>query len=321
MFWLVERKPSGLLGADPSAPLVTSRRSAQEKRPWRNEAAIENRLVSEFLRPALLGELIVPFRVMHAFEAIVPVTEQRVVLNAEAAANRGFGDLYGWLTKAEAMWNRHNKSKRTLAGQLDYIGQLTSQFPIRPLRLVYAASGTLPAACVVRDPRAVIEHGLYWMTPNGEDEVRYLAAIFNSNTARVRAAQYQSRGQWGARHFDKVIFNLPIPRFDFERRIAPQSCRSGGAGGAGCRGGRVARGCQVPARPWPRSCRPRRSEHRPRDRPSRREFSRQDAIDSRSFRFERIRAVITSEPISDVVARSGATKQSPCRWEIVSLCS
>jgi len=24
----------------------------------------------------------------------------------------------------------------------------------------------------------------------------------------------QARGQWGARHFDKVMFNLPIPRFD-----------------------------------------------------------------------------------------------------------
>ena len=24
----------------------------------------------------------------------------------------------------------------------------------------------------------------------------------------------QSRGQWGARHFDKVMFNLPIPLFD-----------------------------------------------------------------------------------------------------------
>ena len=24
----------------------------------------------------------------------------------------------------------------------------------------------------------------------------------------------QARGQWGARHFDKVMFTLPIPRFD-----------------------------------------------------------------------------------------------------------
>lgn len=26
--------------------------------------------------------------------------------------------------------------------------------------------------------------------------------------------QYQARGQFGARHFDKVIWNLPIPRYD-----------------------------------------------------------------------------------------------------------
>ncbi|MER8367838.1 hypothetical protein [Mesorhizobium sp. M1378] len=24
----------------------------------------------------------------------------------------------------------------------------------------------------------------------------------------------QSKGQWGARDFDKVVFNMPIPRFD-----------------------------------------------------------------------------------------------------------
>ena len=39
-------------------------------------------------------------------------------------------------------------------------------------------------------------------------------AILNSETARGRAERYQSRGQFGARDFDKVIFNLPIPRFD-----------------------------------------------------------------------------------------------------------
>jgi len=29
----------------------------------------------------------------------------------------------------------------------------------------------------------------------------------------------QSRGQWGARHFDKVIFNLPIPRFNTNNEL------------------------------------------------------------------------------------------------------
>jgi hypothetical protein len=30
---------------------------------------------------------------------------------------------------------------------------------------------------------------------------------------------YQARGQWGARHFDKVMFNLPIPRFDAKIKL------------------------------------------------------------------------------------------------------
>jgi hypothetical protein len=46
------------------------------------------------------------------------------------------------------------------------------------------------------------------------DEARFLTGVMNSETARSRAEQFQSRGQFGARDFDKVMFNLPIPRFD-----------------------------------------------------------------------------------------------------------
>jgi hypothetical protein len=55
---------------------------------------------------------------------------------------------------------------------------------------------------------------LYWATPHTESEAHYLAAILNSETSRNRVAEMQARGQWGARHFDKVMFTLPIPRFD-----------------------------------------------------------------------------------------------------------
>jgi hypothetical protein len=57
------------------------------------------------------------------------------------------------------------------------------------------------------------------MAPTNEGEARYLEAILNSETARARAEQYQSRGQWGARDFDKVMFNLPIPRFEAVNRL------------------------------------------------------------------------------------------------------
>jgi CheY-like chemotaxis protein len=60
----------------------------------------------------------------------------------------------------------------------------------------------------------VCEHGLYWIAVSSEDEGRYLLAVLNSETVRALAAPRQARGQWGARHFDKVLLDLPIPRFD-----------------------------------------------------------------------------------------------------------
>ena len=102
---------------------------------------------------------------------------------------------------------------------MNYINQLSSQFPVAPLRVVYAKAGARPAASLVRDDRAVIDHKLYWTAPESEEEGLYLVAILNSETARARAERYQSRGQWGARDFDKVIFNLPIPAFDSKNKV------------------------------------------------------------------------------------------------------
>jgi hypothetical protein len=115
---------------------------------------------------------------------------------------------------AEEVWGAHNESGMTLTKQFDYYGKLSAQFPVAALRVVYAASGTLPAACIVRDDRAIVEHKLYWTSAGNEDEARYLIAIINSETTRSRVAHLQSVGQFGARDFDKVMFTLPIPRFD-----------------------------------------------------------------------------------------------------------
>lgn len=219
MLCFVERKTMGRLGADPSAPVVMSLRSSQEKKPWKDLPGVENRVEAEFLRPVLLGESILPYRVWRPFEAVVPVDSKGVVLDAEAALNRGFDGLNMWMRKAEKVWNQDRPSEISLTQQFDYYGKLSAQFPLAPLRVVYAKAGTNPAACVVRDPRFVIDHMLYWSAPASEREARYLAAILNSETTRERAAKWQARGQWGARHFDKVIFNLPIPRFDASAEI------------------------------------------------------------------------------------------------------
>ncbi|GIX20292.1 MAG: BseRI endonuclease [Erythrobacter sp.] len=213
-FVLVERKTSGRLGVNAAAPLVISRRSNQEKKPWKEIEGIEGNVETDYLRPVLLGESILPYRLLQSFEGVIPVTPKGEMLSATGAANIGHHYLADWMQKAETLWNQHGKGKRTFVEQLNYINQLSSQFPIAPLRVVYAKAGTQPAACLIRDGRAVIDHNLYWMKPASEDEAYYLLAILNSETTRALAEQYQSRGQFGARHFDKVIWNLPIPTFD-----------------------------------------------------------------------------------------------------------
>jgi hypothetical protein len=60
----------------------------------------------------------------------------------------------------------------------------------------------------------VIDHMLYWASVTDRREGLYLASILGSETARKKIEALQARGQWGARHFDKVMFTLPIPRFD-----------------------------------------------------------------------------------------------------------
>lgn len=131
MLCMVDRKPAGRLGGDPTAPYMISHRSRQEKPPWKSLPAIENRVESEFVYPIILGENILPFRLFGRIEAVVPVTERGNILDADAAASRGFDGLHGWMRKAESFWNDHRLSDLTLTEQFDYYGKLKAQFPPR----------------------------------------------------------------------------------------------------------------------------------------------------------------------------------------------
>jgi SAM-dependent methyltransferase len=214
MLCFVERQPVGRLGGNQNAPLIISRRPAQEKKPWRDLPSIEGAVEAQFLRTILLGESIAPYRLFRPFEGVLPVTNGRRVLAAADAANLGFAGLHGWMSRAEELWEANRRSKLTLAEMFDYFAQLTSQFPLAPIRVVYSKAGTRPAAAVIRDPQAVIENTLYWKACADEREAHYLSAILNSETARARGEGLQARGQFGARHFDKVIWALPIPIFN-----------------------------------------------------------------------------------------------------------
>jgi hypothetical protein len=124
------------------------------------------------------------------------------------------------MTQAEGLWNKYRVSEMTLIERWNYHNELGAEFPIPAIRVVYAKAGTLPAAAIVEDATAVIDHMLYWMPVQHRREGLYLASILGSEAARSR---------WGARHFDKVMFTLPIPRFDAKNEIHRDLAAAGGA--------------------------------------------------------------------------------------------
>jgi N-6 DNA Methylase len=216
MLALVDPVAAGKLGVDIAAPRIVSHRSHQEKKPWRDLPPLAGQVEAEFLRPAYLGESVAPFRLLSPVLAVVPWTgvNGAQLLNAGSAGNQGYVHLADWLQKAEKRWNKNSRGNMTFIEQIDYYGKLSAQLPPAMIRVLYSASGSLPTATVLRDSQAVVEHGVYWLEAETIEEAEYLVAILNSEAARGMVAGLQARGQWGARHFDKVMFQLPIPTFD-----------------------------------------------------------------------------------------------------------
>jgi SAM-dependent methyltransferase len=223
--FVVENAPAGSLGINPALPVVQSRRTSQEKAPWKDLPVrdahrqgiplLRGNVEAQFVRPLLLGESVAPFRLLQSVLSVIPWNDDNgILMDSLEVQQHGYLHLADWLHRAESLWDQHRRSTMNLTQQIDYYGKVSAQFPVSKLRVAYAASGTLPAVAIVRDERAVVEHALYWTAPATEEEALYLEAVMNSETARERAEHLQARGQWGARHFDKVMLSLPIPKYD-----------------------------------------------------------------------------------------------------------
>ena len=216
---------TGILPSNPAFPLVRGRTGRQDKKPWRNVTPPSGPVEAAFLRPVLLGETIAPFRVLTPLRAVIPWDhETQQLLDADEAIRRGYSRLAQWLERTEALWEKSKLNDLSFREQCDYYGKLSRQFPIAPIRVVYTKAGTNLAAALVHDEVAAIDHSLYWAAAQTVEEACYLCGILNSEALRVGVESYQAQGQWGSRHFDKYIFNLPIPRFDggngLHRRLA-----------------------------------------------------------------------------------------------------
>ena len=222
---LVETAPAAGCCRPTPCPLWFAGEPATRTRRLEGRGAAARPVDAAYLHPALLGESIAPFRVLAPQRAVIPWDAERgELMDADMAARRGYPRLARWLEKTGTLWEQHKRTSMSLSERIDYHGELSCQFPIAPIRVVYTKAGTNLAAAAVRDRAAVIDHKLYWAATESIEEARYLCGVLNSETLRAGVKRYQSQGQWGPRDFDKYVFNLPIPRFDagdaLHRRLA-----------------------------------------------------------------------------------------------------
>jgi hypothetical protein len=212
--FIVEPDDAGPLGVGAGRRAVQSLRSANEKMPWKGLATLHGTIERRFLRRIYLGSSILPFRPLPPPLALVPWDGERLLHAADERLDRHPG-LAEWWRAAELLWDRYRSSDRlSLIEQLDYRGKLSQQFPPATCRVVYTKSGMYLAAASVVDAEAIIDQQLYWGSITDLSEARYLTAILNSSVLTMAVRPLQSRGEYNPRHFDKLVFQLPIPLYD-----------------------------------------------------------------------------------------------------------
>lgn len=214
LFFIEERDPGVLGGARGVQPYV-SFRSAQEKEPWNKIESLEGNIEKAFVRDVALGESIAPYRVLSFRKAILPVLHRKFLGEEEIRQHQYLDE---WWSQVSRIWTANKKptSKLSLADQLNYHNKLSSQLGVSRHRVVYTKSGTRMVAAYISDPDIIIDHKLYWLSLDSSEHALYLLAMLNSQTVQRLVEQYQSRGLFGGRDFDKHVWKLPIRAFSSE---------------------------------------------------------------------------------------------------------
>jgi len=215
MLLVVEDDEPTPLGIRAGRRRVRSARTSKEKPPWKNLPSQFGSVEEQFVRPLRLGATIAPFVSLAPEHAIIPWDGSRLIARDPGELDK-YPGLSKWWTEAEHLWaqNRPDYTTGDLVDRLEYKEGTTKQMPIAPHRVVYTSSGSNLVAARLADQRSLVSETLYWAACQTASEAHYLVAVLNSRTLLSRIRALQSEGQFGPRHFHKVIFAAGFPLFD-----------------------------------------------------------------------------------------------------------
>lgn len=176
----------------------------------RRTGTVEKRFVLE----AVFSKHVVPFGTKGRLNVLAPVAPNRRELLPGLPDGRGTRQFRDYWDSADSDYRRKRrpKSPETLLGQIDFRGKLSARLKhISEPCVVFTTSGSWLTSAVVPGG-AIIDSTLYWALSDDENELHYLAAIFN---APALAQFFREAGRRSDRHFHTgPITCLPIPAFD-----------------------------------------------------------------------------------------------------------
>lgn len=235
-FWFVRLLPDPVLGLDPAAPLVESdTKLPKPKKPW-HTVSLKGPIEAEFLWGCVLPQDMLPFVPRRIRPIVLPIKKRSSgeigFLDSAGALGRGYAHLGTWLKDVEVLWERHRteKAPEKIADRLDYVHELSEQFPAKGRYLVlFTTSATYLTACVVdRDEPisfeaaeqtveaqgVVADAGTYWLATDDEEEALFLVAWLNSPAVDRAIKPGQPWGLFGPRHIHKRPLEVPLPKYD-----------------------------------------------------------------------------------------------------------
>ena len=227
--FFVETAPHTAMIPAANTTNVKPRLGKQDKERYEGKLhRLEGVVSNDHLFDVYLGECIAPYVALDAVKAVLPVHRATMTMplnhdNSELEIAELHQTMRNrWRIMASLYREAHeNQAITELLDNLNHLSKLTSQLAYLrgaiagggTVRIAYTTSGR-PTSAIIRDDRAIVDTNLYQTECRSESEAYYLTAILNSDILMESAELFMPRGQYGARHFHKHGWKLPIPRYD-----------------------------------------------------------------------------------------------------------
>ena len=235
--FFVEAIPSTAAIPAANTTNVRPRTGDQDKITYEGQLnSLEGVVSNDYLFDVYLGECIAPFVALDPLRAVLPVHRPTMTMPVDHSECDGekhnacqleVETLHQsirrrWNT-ADGMFRDAHKTQtiKDLYNNLNYRNKLTDQLEYLQsatkggdaVRVSYTSSGR-PTAAIIRDNHAIVDYVLFQIVCRSEDEAYYVISIINSNELASAAEKFMARGLFGARHFQRQGWKLPIPRYD-----------------------------------------------------------------------------------------------------------